>query len=102
MNYTKRDVIRYADRDGRPLEEWPVVTYDARELLHSGLPKDHARQGFARGLCTTAEGDIIVGSSPATVSLYEHGESRPKVSVNLTMDVRNAIHGLEAYPYRPE
>ena len=99
MNLTARNVVRHAALDGAVLEEWPIVTYDRAELLHRDLPRDHARQGFARGLCTTARGEIVAGSSPATISLYRHGDPRPKTSVNLTMDVRNAIHGLEIYPY---
>ena len=99
MNITGQNVIRFADLEGRVLEEWPAVTYEEGKLVHNNLPRDHARQGFARGLCTTPEGEIVVGSSPATISLYEHGNPKPRLSVNLTMDVRNAIHGLEIYPY---
>ena len=98
MNHTQKDVVRYAARSGKTLEEWPVVTYGRDRLLHRDIPRDHARQGFARGLCTTADGGIVVGSSPATVSLYRHGKRRPEVSINLTMDIRNAIHGLEICP----
>ncbi len=99
MNYTEENVVRHANKNGRIREEWPVVTYNRDRLLFSDLPEDYARQGFARGLCTTEEGDIIVGSSPATVSQYAHGDRNPKVSINLTMDVRNSIHGLQVYPY---
>lgn len=99
MNVTGNDVVRHADRAGATLEEWPVVRYDPERLEHRDLPRDHARQGFARGLCATPEGEIVVGSSPATVSLYRHGEPEPRASVNLTLDVRNAIHGLELYPW---
>jgi hypothetical protein len=44
------------------------------------------------------DGLIIVGSSPATISVYRRGERRPCRSINLTMDVRNSIHGLELEP----
>jgi hypothetical protein len=42
---------------------------------------------------------VAGGSSPSTISLYDF-EAKQKVgSVNLTMDIRNAIHGLEPWPY---
>jgi hypothetical protein len=99
MNVTNRDVVRHSDLHGRILEEWPVQTFERRRLLHAQIPRDHARPGFARGLCTTPGGNLLVGSSPATVSMYEHGSRRPTQSINITLDVRNAIHGLEIYPY---
>ena len=59
-----------------------------------------ARQGFARGLCvlsdTRRRGRIVAvdrfGLRPAA-------RTSALLSVNLTMDVRNAIHGLEVWPY---
>jgi hypothetical protein len=46
-----------------------------------------------------ADGRIVGGCSPATVSLYRSDEEQPVVSVNLSMDVRNAIHGLGVWPF---
>lgn len=99
MNATRADVIRYASCDGSTIEQWRVPTYDESELLSRGLPHDHARQGFGRGLCVTPAGEIIGGSSPATISRYAHGRWSPIQSLNLSMDVRHAIHGLEIWPY---
>ena len=39
------------------------------------------------------------GSSPSTVTLYDLAQNERVLSVNLTMDVRNAIHGLEVWPF---
>jgi hypothetical protein len=99
MNHTSSNLVRLARTDGTTLEEWPVPHYDPATLSHRDLPEDHARQGFGRGLCTTEDGQIVVGSSPATVSLFERGRETPVRRVTLTRDVRNAIHGLEIYPF---
>ena len=67
--------------------------------MMSDVPQDHARQAFGRGLCLTGDGLIIAGSSPSTVSVYSFGESQALRCINITMDVRNAIHGLEIWPH---
>ncbi len=77
----------------------PIKRYDERELLNAHLPQDHARQAFGRGLCVLGEGLVAGGSSPATVSVYDLSTSRILKSINLTMDVRNTIHGLEVWPF---
>jgi hypothetical protein len=42
---------------------------------------------------------VAGGSSPSTVTVYDLADNRRLLSVNLTMDVRNAIHGLEVWPF---
>jgi hypothetical protein len=98
MNDTRNDCVSYLDRRGGTLS-LPINRYDQRELLHSHVPQDHARQAFGRGLCLLGEGLIVGGSSPATVSVYDLSTSRVLKTINLTMDVRNTIHGLEAWPF---
>ena len=100
-NCTHDDVIRLMDRDGAVLREYPVPAYPEAELLHANLPRDHARQAFGRGLCVIADGLFCAGSSPSTVSVYDLGSERPEPlrRINLTMDVRNAVHGLAVWPY---
>ena len=66
-----------------------------REMDSSGI----ARQGFARGLAVISDSLVAGGSSPSTVSVYDLPRNECVLSVNLTMDVRNAIHGLEVWPY---
>lgn len=98
MNSTNSDCILLTDFAGKTVERFDIPQYKEEELTNNTLGKDHARQAFGRGLCTT-EGYIIGGSSPGTISLYRRGNSKPLSSINITMDVRNAIHGLEIYPY---
>lgn len=98
-NSTAGDRLVIADRSGRPLEAFDAVRYDPSRLTFSAVPDDHARQGFLRGLITM--GDLaIAGSSPSTVSLYQHGKGPgPVRSVNVSLDVRNAPHGLAVWPF---
>ncbi len=42
---------------------------------------------------------VAGGSSPSTVSLYDLRANQRLATVNLTMDIRNAIHGLEVWPF---
>ena len=77
---------------------YKVKSYLKKELKYTNLSEDYARQSFARGLCV--RGDLIIGgSSPATITVYRYGESQPIKYINLTKDIRNAIHGLEIWPY---
>ena len=58
-----------------------------------------ARQAFGRGLCVIDNQFIAGGSSPSTVTLYDIQTSQLVASVNITMDIRNAVHGLAVWPY---
>jgi hypothetical protein len=98
MNNTQSDGILQVTLEGRPITSYSVEMYKDSQLLHSDLSKDHARQGFARGLCTYGE-YLIAGSSPATLSVYHKDCPLPIRRVTLSLDIRNAIHGLEVYPY---
>jgi hypothetical protein len=78
----------------------PVPSYEESELEHrdrdtSGI----ARPSFARGLCVLSDSVVAGGSSPSTVTLYDLAANERLLSVNLSRDVRNAIHGLEVWPY---
>ena len=99
FNDTADDHVRYVSRSGDQ-QAFPIVTYDEADIEFSGIDDSKiARQGFGRGLCVIDDRFIAAGSSPSTVSLYDT-ESRQIVgSVNLSMDIRNAIHGLEVWPY---
>ncbi len=99
FNDTADDHVRIVSRDGGQ-HAFPIATYDEADIEFSGIDDSKiARQGFGRGLCMVDERFIAAGSSPSTVTLYDM-QSRQKVgSVNLSMDIRNAIHGLEVWPY---
>ena len=78
----------------------PILVYPEKELSFRGVDNSKvARQGFARGLTLLSEDLVAVGSSPSTVSLYELRSGRCVDAVNISMDIRNAIHGLEGWPY---
>src|SRR5712691_2211628 len=99
FNHTGSDNISYTDREGQNHRSFHIVTYDPAGLLHASLGPDTARQAFGRGLAVMDHDLIVGGSSPATVTLYRFDSPEPLESVNLTMDVRNAVHGLEAWPF---
>jgi hypothetical protein len=100
FNDTEAGTLRYSSRDDREDRIMKVPTYDPetltfREADASGV----ARQGFARGLCVISETIVAGGSSPSTVTIYDLKDNEILMSVNLTRDIRNAIHGLEVWPY---
>jgi hypothetical protein len=77
-----------------------VPRYPEADLLNKGLDQTSvARQGFARGLCVISPSVVAGGSSPSTISVYDLAANTRLLSVNLSMDVRNAIHGLAVWPY---
>ncbi len=99
FNDTESDCVRYVGRDGRN-QAFNVVTYDEADIEFAGIDDSNiARQGFGRGLCTVGDRFVAGGSSPSTISLYDLEADQKVGSVNLTMDIRNAIHGLEVWPY---
>ncbi len=101
FNDTEADALRYAGR-GEGLEDraFKVPRFDPERLENRGLDTSGiARPGFARGLCVLSDSVVAGGSSPSTISVYDLAGNQRLLSVNLTLDVRNAIHGLAAWPY---
>lgn len=96
---TAQDVVCYQSLEGEILKEYQLPQYNEQDLRNNHLPKDHARQAFGRGLCATEEGLIIAGSSPSTITVYDFESAKVIKSINLTRDIRNAIHGLEIFPF---
>ena len=100
FNDSASDRLRYSDRDQREDRALPVPKYRPRALRGVGADESGvARQGFARGLCALGGAVVAGGSSPATLSVYDLQGNQRLGSVNITMDVRNAIHGLEVWPF---
>lgn len=100
FNDTEADLLRYAGRDGRedrafPVPDFPDESLQNRDLDRSGV----ARPRFARGLAVMSDALVAGGSSPSTISVYDLPANKRLLSVNLTMDVRNSIHGLEVWPF---
>ena len=101
FNDSEANALRYAGR-GEGLEDraFRVPGYPRELLTHVSEDSTRlARQGFARGLCLLSDSVVAGGSSPSTVTLYDLPSNQRLLSVNLTMDIRNAIHGLEVWPY---
>ena len=99
LNNTKSDRVEYMSLTGEIYHSFPIIKYQQNELSHTNLPKDHARQAFGRGLCVLQNNFIIVGSSPATISVYSLSENCLVKTINITKDIRNSIHGLEVWPF---
>jgi WD40 repeat protein len=100
FNNTGANCISLTRRNGQPLLSLSVAMFDDRKLLNNDLPNDHARQGFCRGLCLINNGEFIVGgSSPSTLSVYSMPDGQRVRQVTISMDKRNAIHGLEVWPF---
>jgi hypothetical protein len=101
FNDSNDDVLRYTGRgEGEDDRAMAVPTYDPKTLQHKkSTAEGLARPGFARGLCVLSDRIVAGGSSPSTITLYDLAANETLGSVNLSMDVRNAIHGLEAWPY---
>jgi hypothetical protein len=99
FNDTASDCVRWVPRKEQQ-RAFKIKTYDPDEIRFAGVDDSKvARQGFGRGLCVVNERLIAGGSSPSTISLYDLQTGETVASVNLTMDIRNAIHGLEVWPY---
>jgi len=98
FNDTANNHVRFAAPD--VAVSMPIVTYPNADLLFSGVDDSNvARQGFGRGLTFLSESVVAAGSSPSTISIYDLGAGRCVDAVNISMDIRNAIHGLEVWPY---
>jgi len=99
FNDTASDYLRVVPRGGAS-QAFKIRGYDPADLQFDGVDDSKiARQAFGRGLCIIDERFVAGGSSPSTVTLYDLHSKQMVASVNLTMDIRNAIHGLAVWPY---
>ncbi len=99
FNDTDSDCVRYVPRKGQQ-QAFKIVTYDDADIEFAGIDDSRiARQGFGRGLCVINDRFVAAGSSPSTISLYDVSAGQKVGSVALSMDIRNAIHGLEVWPF---
>ena len=100
FNDTQSDKLRYATRTGKDDCAFDVPRYAKEDLLKTEMDDSRlARQGFGRGLCPISDTLIAAGSSPSTIALYDFEQRKMVNTVNISMDIRNAIHGLEVWPY---
>ena len=99
FNDTASDCVRYVQTDGAE-SAYAIHSYDEPEIEFAGIDDSKiARQAFGRGLCPVGDRFLAAGSSPSTITLYDLVAAQKVGFVNLSMDIRNAIHGLEVWPY---
>lgn len=99
FNDTQSDAVRHVSPDGQQCA-FRIRTYPENDIEHAGIDDTKiARQGFGRGLCVVNDRLIAAGSSPSTITIYDIQTQQLVGSVNLSMDIRNAIHGLEVWPW---
>jgi hypothetical protein len=97
FNDTERDSVVWqtpARRISIPVPRYPEADLQCMDFDRSGI----ARQAFGRGLRPVTDTIVVGGSSPTTVSLYDLSTEQRLESINLTMDVRNAAHGVAILP----
>jgi hypothetical protein len=99
FNDTQADVVRFVAREGEE-RVLPVPRFPDERLTNVSAEDSRlARQAFARGLCVIDEDTIACGSSPSTITVHDLKPGGKARSATLTYDVRNAIHGLEVWPF---
>lgn len=99
FNDTAANLLRFVAKDGTQ-RSFPIAQYDLSELSHVDLGDEQvARQGFGRGMCVINDRIIAGGSSPSTITLYDLESGDDISRVNFSTDIRNAIHGLEVWPF---
>ena len=99
FNDTAANYLRHVTRKGEE-RHFAFPAYDPDKLEYAGIDDSKiARQGFGRGLCRINDRLVAAGSSPSTVSVFDLVSGETVFSVNFSMDIRNAIHGLEIWPF---
>jgi hypothetical protein len=99
FNDTKEDRALLKSKEGKVLRRYHIQEYDTTQLSNTDIPQDHAKKGFCRGMALFGD-YLAVGYSPSTVSVYElEGDGQPIKTMNISLDIRNTIHGLAVYPY---
>lgn len=102
LNNTGAERAELRTFDGTKVRDFSVPRYRGEDLVNGDLPEDHARQAFGRGLAVHPhdQGEtLIIGSSPATLSAFDLDSGERLACWGLTMDVRNAVHGLAVWPF---
>ena len=98
FNDSEADAVRFETPERRVA--FDVPRYESGELTHVDLADERiARQAFGRGLCIIDDRTIAAGSSPSTIALHDLDSGLTTARYTLSRDIRNAIHGLEIWPY---
>ncbi len=89
-----------ASRDYTRDREFEVPVLPQDQLTGTNLDDSRiARPSFGRGLCAVNNRLIAAGSTPSTIALHDLKSGETVLTVTLSTDVRNAIHGLEVWPF---
>ncbi len=98
FNDTQANRLRFVTPSSQLAFEIPQ--YNEAELTHTDIDNSRvARQGFGRGLCILEDGIVAAGSSPSTIALHDLTKKKTTRMITLSHDIRNAIHGLEIWPF---
>lgn len=101
FNDTEANTVRFASPDPGQERVFRVPTFAVNKLTGLEHVADgSARPSFGRGLCVVKDGLVAAGSSPSTVALHDLTSGETALTVTLSTDVRNAIHGLEVWPWK--
>jgi hypothetical protein len=99
-NSTGDDAVVIAGVKGAVIRRMPIPRLDPGTIENSSVPGDYARPGFARGLCVhEPSGCVAAGFSPGSVVAFDLTTGRPRRTVTVARDVRNAPHGLAVWPH---
>jgi len=100
FNDTEANFVRFASRDYNRDREFKVPVLPQDQLTGTEFDDSRiARASFGRGLCVVKDRLIAAGSSPSTIALHDLESGETGLTVTLSTDVRNAIHGLEVWPF---
>jgi hypothetical protein len=98
FNNTENDAVVWTGGNARV--SIPVPRFANDLLTHTDADASGvARQAFGRGLCVLSDTLVAAGSSPTTVAIHDLQAGQCVAFLNLTLDVRNAAHGLAIWPF---
>lgn len=98
FNDTEAGALRFESPTSR--KAFPVPRLPPHKTTHAGPEgPGGARPGFGRGLCVFSDHEVAAGSAPSTISIYDLDAGKAVKAVNLSLDARDAIHGIAVWPY---
>jgi hypothetical protein len=80
------------------VRHWPTPKCDRSLITNAGLPADHARAEYTRGM-VVGEHSLCIGTSPACIHEFILSREAPISTVRLTHDIRNSICGMTKYEW---
>ena len=81
------------EKGGAVMNSWDTPHALLDSLTNTHLPRDHAVQGYTRGM-VVYDDYIITGTSPAAINVFSFSSKNPIKSVSITNDIRNSICGM--------